>query len=212
MNLRWHIAQFFEIRWWRRYLARRDKAAYLTWKRRYWEKFLQKSGLEIPAHAGVLDAGCGPAGIFSILENQTVDALDPLLHRYEKLLPHFRCSDYPSVRFINTPLEDFFPERTYGFVFCLNAINHVADIRRCFERLAALTRPGGTLAVSVDAHQYTWLKKLFRFLPADILHPHQYDLNEYGAMLTGQGFQITKTVLMKKGGIFNYYLFVTKKA
>mgnify|MGYP000653264023 CR=1 FL=1 len=59
MNPRWHIAQFFEIRWWRRYLKHRDKSGYLNWKRGYWLDFLQKSDLQLPPGARVLDAGCG---------------------------------------------------------------------------------------------------------------------------------------------------------
>jgi 2-polyprenyl-6-hydroxyphenyl methylase/3-demethylubiquinone-9 3-methyltransferase len=221
VNLRWRIAQFFEIRWWQRYLARRDKTTYLAWKRRYWENFLQKSGLEIPPDVSVLDAGCGPAGIFIILENQMTDALDSLLERYEISFPHFRRSDYPQVRFFSQALETFgstidsvgvtvsHPDTySYDIVFCLNALNHVADLPRCLDRLAALTKPGGTLAVSIDAHNYAWLKRLFRLAPADILHPHQYDLEEYQAMLTIRGFQIEKSVLIKKGAIFNYCLLV----
>ena len=211
MNLRWRVAQFFEIRWWRRYLSRVDKADYLAWKRWYWQDFLQKSGLVLFPCAKVLDAGCGPAGIFTILEQQTVDAVDPLLHRYEKSLPHFRRSDYPQVRFFNAPLENFSPGKTYDFVFCLNAINHVADMQQCFDRLATLTKPRGTLAVSIDAHNFVWLKRLFRLMPADILHPHQYDLAEYRAMIAGRGFEVGNGILIKKGAIFDYYLLVANK-
>jgi len=212
MNQRWRVAQFFEIRWWRRYLSRRDKNAYLAWKRQYWQHFLRKSDLDIPSDAAVLDAGCGPAGIFTILENKTIDALDPLLDEYEKTLPHFRGNDYPQVRFFNTPLEFFFPDKKYDFVFCLNALNHVADLSLSLNRLTDLTKPGGTLAVSVDAHNHTWLKKIFCLFPADILHPHQFDVEEYRAMLTAHGFQIKKEVLLKKEAIFNYYLLVAKKS
>lgn len=211
MNLRWRIAQFFEIRWWQRYLGSREKDAYLAWKRHYWRDFLQKSALEIPPDATVLDAGCGPAGIFTVMEYQTVDALDPLLGQYEKSFPHFRRSDYPQVRFINMPLENFFPEKKYDFVFCLNALNHAADLPRCFDRLAALTRPGGILALSVDGHNHPWLKRLFRLVPADILHPHQYDLEEYRAMLAANGFQVVRSVLIKQAAIFNYSLLVAEK-
>lgn len=211
MNLRWRVAQFFEIRWWQRYLVRRDKNGYLAWKCAYWRDFLQKSDLDIPAQSIVLDAGCGPAGIFIALEKQTVYALDPLLDHYEKSLPHFRRSDYPQVRFFNAPLENFFPDKTFGYVFCLNALNHVADLPRCLNRLTALTGPGGTLAVSIDAHNFSCLKRLFRLVPADILHPHQYDLEEYRAMLAGRGFQVRKEVLIKKQAIFNYYLLVAEK-
>lgn len=212
MNPRWHIAQFFEIRWWRRYLKHRDKSGYLNWKRGYWLDFLQKSDLQLPPGARVLDAGCGPAGIFMILEEQHVDALDPLLNQYEKSLPHFRRGDYPQVHFVDAPLESFFPDDNYDFVFCLNAINHVADLPRCLDRLAALTRPGGSLALSVDAHNHALLKHLFRLAPADILHPHQHDLSEYRDMLGDRGFQVTDAILIKKEAIFNYHLLLARKA
>lgn len=212
MNLQWRVAQFFEIRWWQRYLGSREKTAYLAWKSRYWRDFLQKSALEVPPGVTVLDAGCGPAGIFTVMQYQTVDALDPLLERYEKSLPHFRRSDYPQVRFFSMALENFFPEKSYDFVFCLNALNHMADLPRCLDRLSALTRPGGTLALSVDAHNFSWLKNIFRFTAADILHPHQYTAEEYAAMLEARNFRIDRTVLIKKEAIFNYCLLVAEKA
>lgn len=212
MNLRWRIAQYFEIRWWQRYLGLREKTEYLSWKRRYWNDFLQQCDVRIPHDAGILDAGCGPAGIFIALEHRRVDALDPLLYRYEKTLPHFRRSDYPHVRFFDTPLEHFFPEKQYDFVFCLNAINHVADLSGCFDRLAALTKPGGILALSVDVHRFSQMKSVFRLVPADILHPHQHGLEEYRAMLAGRSMRIAKEILIRKGGIFNYYLLLAEKA
>ncbi len=206
MQLRWQIAQFFEMRWWRRYLSGKEKDAYLDWKKNYWQALLDRLGLSIPIGATVLDAGCGPAGIFTVLPANKVDALDPLLDQYEQHLPHFRKSDYPYVHFICTPLEQFKSEQPYEFVFCLNAINHVADLSLCLDRLHACTRPGGTLLLSIDTHNYGWLKRIFRLVPGDILHPHQYDLPEYQAMLLSRDFSIEQTVLLKKEWIFNYYL------
>lgn len=212
LMFRWRIAQFFEILWWKNYLHNKDKSAYLAWKTDYWRQFLQKSGIQLPPGAPVLDAGCGPAGIFTILENHPVDAVDPLLAQYETSLPHFSRADWPHVRFVAATLEAFEPEsRTYPVVFCLNAINHVIDIDQCLDKLTNLTAPKGTLALSIDAHNYSFLKVLFRLLPGDILHPHQYDLAEYQTMLTRRGFTLTRTVLVKKEGIFNYYLLVGEK-
>ena len=211
MTLRWRIAQFCELRWWRRYLSRREKTGYLDWKRRYWLDFLQKSAVLLPPGARVLDAGCGPAGIFTVLHDQATDALDPLLADYEKHLDHFSRADHPQVRFFAVRLEDFFPDRHYDCVFCLNAVNHVADLQRCFDRLADLTTAGGILAVSVDVHRFSWLKRLFRAVPADILHPHQYDLEEYRDMIATRGLRIDRTVLLNEGYIFNYCLLVFRK-
>jgi len=210
-SFRWRIAQFFEIRWWQRYLRSKDKWTYLNWKLAYWRDFLTKSGIKITSDAKILDAGCGPAGIFLLPVGGSTDAFDPLLGEYERLLPHFQQSDYPHVRFFESALETFSPPIQYDVVFCLNAINHVADIDQCFDQLVLFTRPSGTLTVSVDAHNYGWLKRIFKAFPGDILHPHQYDLKEYTAMLTQRGCRIDGTILIKKEWIFNYYLIVATK-
>ncbi len=212
MALRWRIAQFFEINWWRQYLQGIETGEYLAWKTRYWNDFLEKGELQVPPGASALDAGCGPAGIFTVLKTRETDALDPLLLSYERSLAHFRRSDYPGVRFICLPLERFFPEKQYDVVFCLNAINHVEDIPACADRLAALVKTDGVLALSIDAHRFSLLKRLFRLLPVDILHPHQYDVAEYRDMLTSRGFRIERAVLLKKGLIFDYYLLVARSS
>jgi 2-polyprenyl-6-hydroxyphenyl methylase/3-demethylubiquinone-9 3-methyltransferase len=48
-------------------------------------------------------------------------------------------------------------------------------------------------------------------VPGDILHPHQYDLAEYVAMLTRRGVEVQTQLLKKKEKIFNYYILVGKK-
>ncbi len=110
------------------------------------------------------------------------------------------------MRFFCKPLEQFVPEKPYAWVFCLNAINHVSDLQICFDRLFTCTQNGGTLLVSIDTHNHGWLKRIFRLLPGDILHPHQYDLEEYKSMLRSSGFHIVQTTLLKKERIFSYYL------
>jgi 2-polyprenyl-3-methyl-5-hydroxy-6-metoxy-1,4-benzoquinol methylase len=208
MSLRWQLAQFFEIRWWQNYLKNKDKSTYLDWKRDYWQRFLQKSGIVLLPNSRILDAGCGPAGIFTILDAHQTDALDPLLEDYEAKLPQFVRGDYPSVNFICESLENFKETKPYDAIFCLNAINHVADLEACLNHLTELTKPNGVLAMSIDAHNFSFLKRLFRLVPGDILHPHQYDLQEYEAMMTSRGFQLTQSVLIKHELIFDYYLLV----
>ena len=215
MTFRWKIAQAAEIRWWQRYLKNKPTADYAVWKTDYWQKLLAEIGLsDLNTEGGqksILDAGCGPAGIFMIFKNQKVDALDPLLDEYEAILPHFKKSFYPNVQFYSKPLENFDKKDAYDAVFCLNAINHVADLARCFDILVAAAKKGGQLIVSIDAHNFLLLKHIFQALPGDILHPHQYDLAEYQAMLTERGCTIDKTILKKYEFIFNYYVLVITK-
>jgi 2-polyprenyl-3-methyl-5-hydroxy-6-metoxy-1,4-benzoquinol methylase len=214
MTFRWKIAQAAEIRWWQGYLKNKPTTDYAVWKTKYWQDLLTEIGLDAVYTEGsrILDAGCGPAGIFMIFKNQEVDALDPLLDEYEAKLPHFRRKNYPNVQFFSQPLESFSDKKSvYDTVFCLNAINHVADLQRAFDVLVDATKSGGTLVVSIDAHNYSVLKTIFQALPGDVLHPHQFDLAEYSAMLTSRGCRIERTILKKSEFIFNYYVLVATK-
>ena len=211
MSLRWKIAQAAEIRWWQNYLKKRPKADYLIWKRKYWKALLSRLNLTILRGEKVLDAGCGPAGIFMVLEEFQTDAMDPLLDDYEKKLDHFSKSQYPNVRFFNEPLETFSPNERYKKVFCLNAINHVADLDLCFDKLVDFTEDGGTMIVSIDAHNFTFFKKIFRVLPGDILHPHQFNLEEYQRMIIDRGCKLEQSILYREDFFFNYYILIFTK-
>ena len=211
MSLRWKIAQAAEIRWWQNYLRQQPKTDYLLWKKGYWESLLSTLNLSFSKTDKILDAGCGPAGIFMNLQDYQVDALDPLIGEYEEKLDHFSKNAYPDIRFFNDPLENFEPDHSYDKVFCLNAINHVANLDLCIDKLVSFTKKGGTLILSVDAHNYVFFKKIFSWLPGDILHPHQFDLKEYQKMITDRNCIIEKTELYKTEFFFNYYILVITK-
>ena len=210
MNLKWRIAQTFEIRWWRHYLKDKPESDYRSWKQNYWEQFLSTNKISFSGKEQILDIGCGPAGIYMVLNNHVVDAVDPLLGKYSINLDHFNPSDYQHVRFHQIPFEDFELTQKYDKVFCLNAINHVADLEKCFDKLATALKPGGQFIVSIDAHNFQFSKFLFRLIPGDILHPHQYDLKDYEQMLEKRGCKIEYAILYKEALIFNYYVICGK--
>ncbi|MCO6487447.1 MAG: class I SAM-dependent methyltransferase [Phaeodactylibacter sp.] len=210
MNLRWKAAQAAEIRWWRAYLRNKKPEAYLEQKAAYWRRVLEAAQYEPAAGTRVLDAGCGPAGIFIILEAQEVHAVDPLLGAYQADLPHFDPSRYPYVRFFAEPLESFDPPEPYDTIFCLNAINHVADLEKSLDVLAGALKPGGRLLLSVDVHKHGALKKLFRWVPGDVLHPQQYSLGDYQRMLRERGLEVERAVRLKEGRVFDFFLMVMR--
>ncbi len=208
MNWRWKIAQAAEIRWWQRYLHQKDEKDYLRWKQAYWRQMLSRLEVQLQPAERVLDAGCGPAGIFSILNNQRVTALDPLLDTYATKLPHFNPGAWPNVQFVNQPIETFAIDEPFDHVFCLNAINHVADLNVAMDALVSCCKAGGQLILSIDVHNFQLLKSLFRLFPGDVLHPHQHDLDDYKKMLALRHCSIHQEVLFKKAFIFNYYVLV----
>ncbi len=213
ISRRWRVAQHFELRWWKNYLKNKDVNEYLTWKRNYWNDLLKRidPSVKPTGHQHILDAGCGPAGIFIALAPYQVTAIDPLLSIYEKNLAHFDPAMYPYVQFQTVALENFSEKESFDLVFCLNAINHVSDLQEAFQRLYDCTKKGGSLVVSIDAHNSSWIKRLFRLQPADILHPHQYDLAEYEQMLTQRGCTMLQTIVIKKEFLFNHYVLVARK-
>ena len=211
MPLRWNIAQAAEIRWWKSYLRNKPVHDYLSWKTNYWRDFLKTIGVSPTSGMTILDAGCGPAGIFSILNGQDVTAVDPLLEKYEDQLDHFRSEDYHWTTFVASPLEEFIEPVKFDLIFCLNAINHVKDIDLCLSNLETSLKDGGTLVMSIDSHNHQAWKHLFRLLPGDILHPHQYDLEEYNQMLRNQQLTVQSTHHLKHEYFFDYYAIVARK-
>jgi 2-polyprenyl-6-hydroxyphenyl methylase/3-demethylubiquinone-9 3-methyltransferase len=211
MTLRWKIAQVLEIWWWRRYLKGKEIVEYLAAKKAYWKRILKMLQIEVPVQVQILDAGCGPAGIFMILNECRVDAVDPLVNNYEQNLVHFVKSDYPNVQFYHQSLENLTIQKKYDLVFCMNAINHVSDLHLCLNKLIAATVPDGQLILAVDVHKYSFLKRIFRLFPGDVLHPQQHDLQDYRKMLEARDCKIVKTVVLKSARIFNYVGIITKR-
>ncbi|NNE29313.1 MAG: class I SAM-dependent methyltransferase [Saprospiraceae bacterium] len=206
MSFRWKIAQKAELKWWENYLSSKSVPEYQAWKRDYWEKFLNFLPFPIKAGATVLDAGCGPAGIFTVLNKQEVTACDPLLDQYSKKLEHFSPEAFPWTQFENVAIEKMDFEEKFDYVFCINAINHVDSLELSCRKLVKALKPNGWLVVSTDAHNMGLLKKLFQAVPGDILHPHQYNRSEYRNFLEKEGVNLGSGKLIKKELIFSYWL------
>ena len=143
---KWNIAQKLELAWWKRYLADKDVASYLVWKKEYWLKFINdlEDKISLNSNAKILDAGCGPAGIFTVLKQETT-AVDPLLDRYAEEIPHFKPSHYSNVRFVTSAIEDYNAVDEFDTIFCLNAINHTKHIEKSCKVLYNALKPEGEL-------------------------------------------------------------------
>lgn len=205
------MAQQMELRWWKHYLKQKPPSDYLVWKQKYWLDFLDRIHFPKPKGKKILDAGCGPAGIFTVLSDNEVRAIDPLLNSYESDLDHFNPKDWPWVRFEQGMLENGRGAGSFDVVFCLNAINHVARLDLAIDQLMNHVKPGGKLILSSDLHNFSWLKKLFRLIPGDILHPQQDGLSDYLKLLDKPGWKWEKPILFKREMIFSYYVFVGTK-
>lgn len=210
---RWKTAQMAERKWWQIYLKDKDVTAYLIWKKQYWQDLLNRCApyFSIKNDDVILDAGCGPAGMYMLFNENSCVAFDPLIQAYEADLPHFKKVMYPSVRFVEAGLEDFSEPRSFQVIFCMNAINHVHDIQKSYDRLIENAADGAWVVVTIDAHNFSFFKHAFRLLPGDILHPHQYDLNEYQHFMTSRNCEVVASIHLKHEFFFDHYMIIAKK-
>lgn len=210
---RWQTAQYAERKWWQNYLKHKNVQEYLVWKKKYWQNLVDQCStyFKVTSTQKILDAGCGPAGMFMLFDQQDTVAFDPLIEAYEHDLPHFNKRMYPSVRFVEAGLEDFSLNEQFDVLFCMNAINHVHDIQASFENLLKHAKEGSWIVVTIDAHNHSFFKSLFRLVPGDILHPHQYDLKEYQDMLTSRNCTLVATEHLKHEFFFDHYMLIARK-
>ena len=208
--LRWRVAQYLEGRWWRHYLKDKPPGVYLREKSTYWERTLHQLGWEVREGRSVLDAGCGPAGVFIYLhDRERVTALDPLLGNYEANLPIFSPRDYPGVTFLHQALEQPLVDQTaFDAIYCFNAINHVADWAASFDRLTEYARPGTKMIMTSDVHRHELLRRIFRLLPGDALHPQQHGPGAYRDALRRRGWVIEREEELRRENIFSYRAWV----
>ena len=210
--VRWKVAQYFEKRWWTNYLRGKEADEYFKWKQNYWHNFLNEISnwaKPLPSHS-FLDMGCGPAGIFLVLPGE-VTAVDPLIYQYKLKLPFFIPEKFENVHFLASSAESFPCQTQFDFVFSLNVINHVSDIKLAVDTLYSCCKTGGKLVLSIDSHNYKFLRTVFRYLHFDILHPHQLTINEYIDLLKEAGFTIKGEKCLKKGFVFDYVVLVAEK-
>jgi 2-polyprenyl-6-hydroxyphenyl methylase/3-demethylubiquinone-9 3-methyltransferase len=211
-SVKWKIAQQLEYKWWSRYLEYKNPEAYLKWKLGYWQDLLKsvEAFIPLPEQKTVLDAGCGPAGIFMALGNNAVTAIDPLLNKYKEFI-HFDETKYPFVAFQQCTIEELDEKDKFDYIFCINAINHVNDLSLSYDKLVDALKPGGYLVISTDAHRSSFLKKIFQWLPGDMLHPHQYSMEEYDAFLSKRNMKIIENIHYKQELIFDYMITIAQK-
>ena len=212
-TMKWKLAQFLELIWWKRYLRNKEVKDYIVWKKKYWNSFIEKTALKpyITRGRELLDIGCGPAGIFIVLEEKEVTAVDPLIDNYESNLKHFKKGNYPYVSFVSKAFENFDSKQTFDVVFCLNAINHFKDFDYSLKKLQGLLKKEGVLILSIDVHRFSLLKYIFRLIPGDMLHPHQHTRNDYLQMLKSlTKMDVVRREVLEKGNIFNYEVLVCK--
>jgi SAM-dependent methyltransferase len=134
------MAELDQRHWW--YVARRRVLAELLRRR-----------VTLPADARVLEIGCGTGHNLEMLgEFGAVDALE--VDETARALARKRLGR----EIFSAPLPELagVPQNHYDLVAAFDVVEHIADDRSAIEGIARLLKPGGTLVLTVPAHQWMW--------------------------------------------------------
>mgnify|MGYP000293535628 CR=1 FL=1 len=101
-------------------------------------------------------------------------------------------------------IQLYFQNSNYYFTFCNVLIHQLSLVDRFFVFLLVFLLDEGLL-------DFSFFKFLFRLIPGDILHPHQYDLKEYSRFLESRNCKIEQAVCIKQEFFFDHYVLVARK-
>lgn len=173
----WKEAQAYEIKYTFKYQWKKE------WKNLYRNHLKTFFGVDgqFPESI-VVDVGCGPIGIVSVIEAKKKIGIDPLIDEYNKIYKD-RQTD---VEYINSKAEDIpLPDSYADIVFCVNTLNHVQDPEKVLGQIARILKPTGTLYFDVHIN------------PRNIGHPHVFTKKHTHALLK-KHFKIKKTMEVNK--------------
>lgn len=165
---RWIKAQEFEKKCW-------DEAWYLgdDWNKWWYEKFEQYSVLEknLPDDVQLIEVGCGPFTNVRLIESTLqykkvlkIHLSDPLIESYLSL-PHSWVKENASystenraIIIDNSQLENLkFKNKSFDLLICINVLDHVEDVDKCFEEINRVLKKDGLLIFGQDLTD--WVNK-----------------------------------------------------
>lgn len=166
---RWLKAQEFEKKCW-------DEAWHLgnDWNDWWFEKFNKYEVLEenLPEDVRIIEVGCGPFSNIRLIESSLqykeklrIHLSDPLIESYLKL-PKSWVKDNVSkemtesrvVVLDNSQLENLkFENNFFDLLICINVLDHVQDVVKCFEEISRVIKGNGVLVFGQDLTD--WVKR-----------------------------------------------------
>lgn len=109
---------------------------------------------QLPDAPAILEVGCGTGGNLPILASRgRTYAFDPHVEARE-----IASSRHTQVEIRDGELPDRLPfdPQSFDLVAALDVLEHVEDDAGALQSLVSLARPGGSIVVTVPAHQILW--------------------------------------------------------
>ena len=131
----------------------------------------------------VLNAGCGSGELSCLLAaaGHQVVGIDPE-PQYIALARERAGDRFPDSEFVVSGIEDYTGPGGFDAVVSTDVLEHIADDRAAFAKLAELTRPGGLLLIAVPAGQW-----LFGYHDEQLGHYRRYNKRSLRQLVSDAG-------------------------
>jgi ubiquinone/menaquinone biosynthesis C-methylase UbiE len=156
---RWTDAQEFEKECWEK--AWTNGSDYQDW----WQK--KFDGYDIlenntPDEINAIEVGCGPFTniriVESVLQYKTIKITlsDPLMDSYLNLPSCWTKDNQKRLTIDRSQLEDLkFSSETFDLLICVNVLDHVEDVDKCFNEIHRVLKKDGILILGQDLTDWT---------------------------------------------------------
>jgi len=145
-SIRWQASQKLSLLAW----AKKDLATEREQLERSLLPILQRHARAYPEDATVLEIGCGPICLTSLLPQSRKTYLDPMVDDFRRMFPGElpEEGEYLTVAAENIPK----PDASYDLIVCLNMISHTLNPELIMNEIERLLKPGGTFILSIRTH------------------------------------------------------------
>jgi len=182
---RWIDAQKFEEKCWQDAWTLQDDWNN-WWKKQFDDYELLEENL--PDDITAIEVGCGPFTNMRLIEsvlqyknNLYLYLSDPLIQSYLKLptcwikensYAHKGLQDGKTIALDNSQLENLkFDDNKFDFLVCINVLDHVENVDKCFEEIYRVLKKGGLLILGQDLTDWEKRKDPSPKEDQDPMHP-----------------------------------------
>jgi SAM-dependent methyltransferase len=143
-----------------------------TWTRL--TDYLTREGL-INSPKRTMDIGGKGTTIFLALRDGERYAVDPVYRDLFQVHPFLKeLKEYQGVNFLAAPVEDITIDQPFDTIFCINVLDHMAELDTIIAKIEELLAPSGTLVLVIDCYADRAVRNLIRWFDVDLPHPHHF--------------------------------------
>lgn len=146
-------------------------------------RLARRIALTLPPHSLVLEVGCGTGNVLRVLERACPNQVVAGLELWFDGLPYAKARS--SAFLVQGDVRQLPFARPVAFLGMFDVLEHVPEDRETLAALRESLAPGGTLLLTVPAHQSLW-----SYFDEAAHHCRRYSVDELRGKLLEAGFRV----------------------